>query len=274
MSLILLDNIVENLLKDKAIESARSNLVFEKISKDKFNKIVESLRYFENITKHSKEFGLIHSKEKPLLEFCHTARNNTYHHLFEDERILDCCIYILFEFIKKNIQRLIDFGIYAIEHEERNRILKINKLNSFDNIFVLIKSFLDINKKPSEIFSEILIEYINGINEFFEYESSEDWNNFNSIIKKQFLQEKSNKDRIDLLRKPDIEKFGCFKDGWKDFENRNISNIVNQSYKLKNSTSVESFEKFVNINNRIYPYYLLMRFYSLEQENQAYLMED
>jgi len=153
MSLILLDNIVENLLKDKAIESARSNLVFEKISKDKFNKIVESLRYFENITKHSKEFGLIHSKEKPLLEFCHTARNNTYHHLFEDERILDCCIYILFEFIKKNIQRLIDFGIYAIEHEERNRILKINKLNSFDNIFVLIKSFLDINKKPSVLTS-------------------------------------------------------------------------------------------------------------------------
>jgi len=270
ISLILLDNIVENLLSAKANYYARHWLMLNKLSKPDCFKIIKSLNRFENATKFSNQFEIIGNKEKPLLEYCHKARNNAYHYLYVEERIADCCILMLSEFIYKNIVRLNDFGIYSIEHEEKRNILAINNLNSTDELLEKIKSYCENSEKPSDIFSEMIIGFLNEINEFIESNANEDLETFNSIIKEQYLNEIQTIEQLESIEKPYLEKLSYFKKGWKDFKATDFVNLKNQSLNLKKLSTIDAFEKFINIFNRVYPYYLLMKFYVVEQENQAY----
>lgn len=268
ISLILLDNIIENLLRTQVLISARHEKVMSQISKEKYEEILKSLGEFDKIIKYSSFLKIIDSKSQPLLNFCHKRRNNVYHHFYEDTRVTDCCIQMLNEFIYKNLERLMEIGISEYSEESKKNhelILQISSTDSYHSILTNLNNLFLQNDSPSKILSSILNSQIEEIENFWESSTNEDWEKFNKIIRtqyfwdKEYKEEKNQNENIDLL-------IHNFQKKWRNINKDFIDDIKKKAATFVKLPTVYAFEKYQLINSKIEPIYFGMRMYIAKQE--------
>lgn len=273
ISLILFDNIVEYLLNLQIYFAVRRDRENKNFTIDRRKKIIESLNRFENTTKYANDYEIINEKEKPVLNYCHKARNNAYHNFREDERVTNCCLFILSEFLFNNIERLLVTGIIDLSEtwlENQKMILKIGNLKSYEDALIKLKDFYSNNIKPAEIFSQILIDEMMELTEFQECDTNEDWDEFNTIIRRQYFWDVSYKTEKEKSNQMDLNLFiADFKKNWQDLNQSQIERYKQKAFNLKELPTNDSFEKFITIKNRLYPFYLGMKYYMAEQEYKA-----
>lgn len=273
ISLILFDNIVEYLLNLQVYFAIRRDRENKNFTIDKRKRIIKSLNRFENITKYANEYEIINEKEKPVLNYCHKARNNVYHNFREDERITDCCLFILSKFLFNNNERLLVTGIIELSDtllENQKMILKIGNLKSYEEALIKLKDFYSNNIQPAEIFSQILIGELMELIEFQECDANEDWDEFNTIIRGQYFWDVSYKKEKEKKNQLDLDFFiSDFKKNWQDLNQSQIDRYKQKALRLKELPTNDSFEKFITIKDRLYPFYLGMKYYIAEQEYKA-----
>lgn len=277
ISLILFDNIVENLLAFHVQNAVMHAWIMGELSKESYTKLLNSLKWFENVTKNSKEYNIIEERDVKMLDFCHKARNNVYHKFYEDERITDCCVFILSEFLYHNTTRLLDRNSYEVGTEyQKNRIkiLNVSNLKSYDDLLIRLGDFCLKNAKPSELFSQIIMDYLNELIDFKEM-IGEDWERFNSIIRRQLFWDIDYKNEKKKNLQLDIEiVVSQFKKKWKDLNQNSYNMYKSKAFELKTMPTSIAFEKFINLGDKILPYYSGMLLYCDDQEYKRNLLDD
>lgn len=278
ISLILFDNTIEYLLKVQVLDlqpyfAIKHNIIVKELKGKKHEDFSEILNRFENLTKYAKKFNIISEKDKPILDYCHKARNNVYHNFFENERITDCCVSILSEFLCKNVEKLLE--IWDREWSEtlsrnQNKIFEIANLKSYKDALSNLHSYHSTNIKPSYVFSQILIDELTELLEFQESSANEDWEEFNTILREQYFWDIIYKEERKKNNKIDLHLFASdFKKKWKNLNQKDIDKYKQQSNTLKKISTNDAFEKFINIKNKLTPFYLGMKYYISEQEYNA-----
>jgi lipoate-protein ligase A len=237
----------------------------EGLTKEKHEKLLKELDSFKNTTEYAKKYKIINEKDKPMLDYCHKARNNVYHHFYEDERITNSCVFILSEFLFHNVLNLLETGIKVSSDNIRrnqNKIFEIGNIKSFEDVLDNLNALCTNNIKPSEIFSQILIDELTELIEFYESSANENWEEFNSIIRKQYFWDVSYKNEKEKNNQIDLDLFASdFKKKWKNLKQKDFDNYKQKAIALKKLPTNDSFVKFINIKDKLTPFYLGMRYY-------------
>ena len=277
ISLILFDNMVENLLLTQNNIKLHHLFAIGQITKNKYKKINDGFNRFENIVSQSYKLGVIEEKEKPIIEYCHKARNNLYHKLFEDERITEFCILYYCNFFHKYFESFIeiDFTSYSDKEEISSRAILLKE--RIDNLYDLIPRLSELYDNyeltPQKILCNIIEDYITTFEDFFECDAHESWTEFNKITKNQYfydfeIKKKEHKDK-------DIEEMiPKFRLRWYNINDKNISKLKEKIIQLENLEIKASLEKFRDLNTKLEPIYIGIMLYHSEQEYLADLMDD
>jgi hypothetical protein len=145
ISLILLDNIIENLLITQNSIKLHHLLVMGNLERTEYEKIISSFNRFEKIIQQSANLENNYCSEKTHIVITgHKARNNLYHNLFADTRVTDFCIiyYCNFlELISRIILSLVSQCYSESESKSTNEILKVENINSLEGILINIQEF-------------------------------------------------------------------------------------------------------------------------------------
>ncbi len=277
LSLILLDNVVEVILKEKL-----SNHLYlhyrKKLSKDQIEDKIKGLIYHENVTKEALNTILINEDEKRVIDFCHEIRNSQYHEPSEYSYILtkdnysliECGILSLIEFLITKYYVLtksdyIEFSLFKSNREKL--IFEKNLINIPEQIILKLAECLSYaEKKPSEIIGDIINDDIICIAEFYECDAKEEWEIFNSLTKEYYKFYKSKINPNDTLTS-EIKDFPTFNES----KISKLKNRVNEIKKLQTSKAIEKMKTFTDEYNKVL---IGMKMYQYEQERIAYENED
>jgi hypothetical protein len=274
ISLILFDNIVENLLRSKTISELHYLLVMKELDKCDYKNIVNEFDRFNSIINRAKKLEIITMKEAPIVNFCHASRNNLYHKLFLDERITNFCILFYCKFLENYFLKFIETGTISSCNKSQyatKAIKKKEKIKKLDELITKLNIYYSTSKViPQDILSEILLDLIETIEDFYECYTNENWEELNKIAKNQYfynyeIKKQHNKG---LNYRSLIPKF---KQKWYDVNKEKLNDLKKQI--LENTTlSIElSFEKFKTINQKLEPIYIGIMLYNSEQEYLASL---
>lgn len=276
ISLILFDNIIENLLRSKTTSELHHLLEMSKLDKCDYKSIINKFDGFGNIITQAKRLEIITIKEAPIVNFCHTSRNNLYHKLFEDERITNFCILFYCKFLENYFLQFIETGIIGFSDKSQyasKTIMKKEKIKELDELITKLNIYYSSNNvTPQNILSEILLDHIVTIEDFYECDAKENWDELNKIAKNQYfydfeIKKQKNKGLNYKSLMPN------FRQKWYDVNKEKLNNLKKQI--SDNSTlSIElSFERFKTINQKLEPIYIGIMLYYSEQEYLASLME-
>lgn len=274
ISLILFDNIVENLLQSQNHQKLIHLLVIGEINKTKFDKSIRGFDKFNNIVRHAKILNLINEKEEPIIKFCHKARNKLYHSLFEDIRITDFCIQFYCNFLERNFISFLETGITSYSDCENSSTIKILEKEGISNLSDIIKKIQERNKmqrvSPQEILSDIISDFIQLFVSFYENDSVEDWDKFNNTAQIQYfynfeIKQNKNKNLDSSLF------FIDFKRKWYNLNFKKIIKLKESASQLKKLSIENAFEKFSNLFSYLNPIYIGIMLHYSEQEYLASL---
>lgn len=182
ISLILFDNIIENLLISQNLSKLHHVLIMNNMKKNEYEKIIKSFNRFEKIINQSCELKLISISEKNIIEYCHKARNNLYHGLLADKRVVDYCILYYCDFLEN---KFLDFiPSYSESGFSIEEILRAENVNDLEEIVSNLKLYNNSQKnKPQKILSEIIEDYILYIESTMENMSDESFVKLNQDAK-------------------------------------------------------------------------------------------
>jgi hypothetical protein len=263
ISLILLDNIIENLLNSRNSIKLHHNLVMGYIEKTDYANYISNINHFEEITRQSLDLKIISVSEKCIFDYCHKARNNLYHNLFADKRITDFCILYYCDFLEKNFKIYIDsINTCHAESESKstNKILKVENINSLEGILLNIKEFNNSQKDLSQkILADIIEEYILQIEDTMENETFVTYNILNSTAKDFYYDYFKDKKSYNGLSPSRLVN------QWHYFNERKIPEIKHEIKQIRNANMETAFNKFHKLMVKIEPTYIgLMLYYSNE----------
>lgn len=266
LSLILLDNLIENLLIKLNGDLLRHELILGKITKIQFDVKTQSFNKFEHITKISFQLGIIGEMDKNIINYCHKARNNLYHTMFEDERITEFGVLYYCNFIFNNFIKFFETQIKSfsdIELESAKMISKINGINNTQDLYEILNFFCKSQiTKPQEILSSILDHYISVISEAVSEETFPSYQELNNTTMEYY------KDYIAGDKYKGLNPSGKIKQLTNLNENKVKS--IQQTIKEINNQSVEiSFTNYTKIILKIEPVYIGLMLYFSEQEYEA-----
>lgn len=277
ISLILFDNIVENLLQSQNYQKLRHKLVMSEIKKEEFDKIIISFEEFDSIVKYAKTLNVINEKEKQIIKCCHKARNKLYHSLFEDSRITDFCILFYSNFLERNFTSFLEIGITSYSDNENKSTNEIIQKEGVSNLSDIIKNLEQINISqsvtPQAILSNIICDFIEQFKAFYKCDSKESWDELNRIARDQYFYDYEIKQ--EKHKNIDVnELIHVFRKKWYNLDSKKI-NILNESAsQLKKLNVEDAFEKFTTIFSKLNPIYIGIMLYYSEQEYIASLNED
>lgn len=277
ISLILFDNIVENLLRSNTSSELHHMLVMGELDKCDYKNIVNGFDRFGNIVTQAKRLEIVSKGEALIINYCHTSRNNLYHKLFENKKVIEFCILFYSKFLEKKFLYLIETGIisYSDESKKASDIIKRKEnIKDFDELIHKLSLYVTTSSTtPQRKLSEMLLGFIETIEDFYESGAKEEWSELNKIVKNQYFydyeikkQENKGVDYRSIIPK--------FRRKWFDV-NKGKLNILKQQIQTFEENEIEiAFEKFRNINQKLEPIYIGIMLYYSEQEYLASLMED
>jgi len=277
ISLILFDNIVENLLRSNTISRLHHMLVMGELDKCDYKNIVNELDRFGNIITQSKKLEIVSQGEASIINFCHTSRNNLYHKLFENEKIAEYCILFYSRFLEKNFLNYIETGItgYSDKSDKAsNTIKRKENITDFEELIQKLDIYVSASSiTPQRILSEILLDFIVTIEDFYECDAKEEWRELNKIVKNQYFYDYEIKKQKNkgLDYRTIIPKF---KKKWFDVNKEKLNKLKQQIQTSEKNEIEMSFEQFRNINEKLEPIYIGIMLYHSEQEYLASFMED
>lgn len=277
ISLILFDNIVENLLQSQNYQKIRHKLVMGEIKKEEFDKIITSFNEFDSIVKYAKILNVINEKEEPIIKCCHKARNKLYHSLFEDSRITDFCILFYCNFLERNFTSFLEIGLTSYSSNESKSTHEIIQKEGVSNLSNIMKNLEQMNKSqsvtPQAILSDIICDFIVQFKTFYESDSKESWDELNKIASNQYFYDYEIKQEkhinIDLN-----ELIPEFRKKWYNLDSKKITMLNESASHLKKLNVEDSFEKFANLFSKLNPIYIGIMLYYSQQEYIASLNED
>lgn len=254
ISLILFDNIIENLLASSVSLALYHKLLKNELNKNKFIKITKNLKWFGKITEQATKLDIISDKEVLVINFCHSSRNKLYHKLFEDEKTTESCILYYCEFIEKYFLKLINNGIIELSSEHftsTEAIQKEEDVIKLEDIIVKIKTYLSAaSSKPQELLSHILLGYIDLFESTYQSDAQESWGKFNKIVNTNYHNYESIKEIYNApLRHKYINK-------WFDLNNTKFLQLKQDIYNISSINVETSFEKYITLQQKIEPIYI------------------
>lgn len=271
ISLILLDNIVENLLITQNSIKLNHLLVMGNLKRTEYEKIISSFNRFENIIQQSFVLEIINVSEKNIFDYCHKARNNLYHNLFADTRVTDFCILYYCDFLEKNFKNYIEIGITSYsdsESKSTNKILKVENINSLEEILFNLKAFIHSQKDLSQkILADIIEDYILQIEDTMENETFETYDNLNSTAKDFY------KDYFKNTKYNGLNPSGFIKQCYSINEHK-ITEIKQIITEIRNDNVETSFDKYHKLMLKTEPIYIGLMLYYSNEEYLASLNED
>jgi len=271
ISLILLDNIVENLLITMNSIKLHHLLVMGNLERTEYEKIISSFNRFEKITQQSFILEIINVSEKNIFDYCHKARNNLYHNLFADTRVTDFCIFYYCNFLEKNFKNYIELGITSysdIESKSTNEILKVENINSLEEILLKIKEFNHSQKKLSQkILADIIDDYILQIEDTMENETFETYDILNSTAKDFY------NDYFKNTKYNGLNPSGFIKQ-WYSINEHKITEIKHAITEIRNANVETAFDKYHKLMVKTEPIYIGLMLYYSNEEYLASLNED
>ena len=191
ISLILFDNIVENLFRSNTISGLHHMLVMGELDKCDYKNIVNEFDRFGNIVTQAKRLEIISQGEASIINFCHTSRNNLYHKLFENEKVTEYCILFYSGFLEKNFLNFIETGITGYSDKSNkasDTIKRKENITDFEELIQKLNVYISTSSTtPQRILSEILSDYIVTIEDFYECDAKEEWSELNKIVKNQYF---------------------------------------------------------------------------------------
>ena len=118
------------------------------------------------------------------------------------------------------------------------------------------------------------MDYLNELIDFKEM-IGEDWERFNSIIRRQLFWDIDYKNEKKKNLQLDIEiVVSQFKKKWKDLNQNSYNMYKSKAFELKTMPTSIAFEKFINLGDKILPYYSGMLLYCDDQEYKRNLLDD
>ena len=279
ISLILFDNIVENLLRMNATSALNHSLVMGNIDKCDYKNTINGFNMFGNIIEQAKRCEILSKREAEIISFCHKSRNKLYHELYEKENVTEYCILFYAIFLKNNFIRLLETGITSYSDKSTAATETIKRKENIEELEELprrLHTYISLSStSPQKILAEILMDYIGSIEEFYENDTQQDWNELNKIIKKQYFFDfeikKKKKKNIGVNYSSIIPEF---KREWYDLNGVKLSSFKLQIIELEKIDIELSFEKFQKINKKLEPIYIGIMLYQSEQEYHASLSDD
>jgi hypothetical protein len=271
ISLILLDNIVENLLITQNSIRLHHLLVMGNIERTEYENIIASFNRFEKIIQQSYNLELITISEKNIFDYCHKARNNLYHNLFADTRVTDFCIIYYCNFLEKNFQNYIEIGITSYSESESkstNEILNVENIKKIEGILLNIKEFNNSQQDLSQkILADIIDDYILQIEVTMVNETFETYDILNSTAKDFY------NDYFRNTKYNGLNPSGFIKQ-WYSIDEQKIVKIKHEIGEIRKSNIEEAFDKFHTLMLKTEPTYIGIMLYNSNEEYLASLNED
>ncbi len=277
LSLILLDNVVEVMLKAN-LSYFLYHYYGKTLCKEQIEEKIKGLINHENVTKEAVNTKLINENEKRVIDFCHEIRNTQYHEPSEYSYILtkdnnyliECGILSLIEFLisKYFLLTKSNFVKYSLTNYKRTvLILKKNSINNTEQILHKLNECLSsADKKPSELIENILNDNILCIMEFYECDSGEKWKTFNSLTKEYYKLYKI-KIKANYVLTNELTNFPIFNEK----KIQNLKTKVKEIKRLKTSKAIERLKTFTDEYNKVL---IGMKMYQYEQERIAFKNDD
>ena len=267
ISLILFDNIVENLLKSNIISRLRYMLVMGELDKSDYRNIINNLHWFDNIVTQARRLEIISQGEASIINYCHISRNNLYHKLFENEKVTEYCILFYSIFLESNLFYFIETGItgYSEKSEKSSEIIKKKEsIIDFEELTQKLNVYISTSSTiPQRILSEILLNYVVTIEDFYESEAKEEWSALNKIVKNQYFHEVKNQKNEGLNDRSIIPKL---RKKWFDVNEEKLKNLKQDIQKSEKYDIELSFIKFRTISEKLEPIYIgIMLYYSMQE---------
>ena len=277
ISLILFDNIVENLLRSNTTSELHHLFVMGELDKCDYKNIINEFDRFGNIVTQAKRLEIISNGEALIINYCHTSRNNLYHNLFEKENVTEYCILFYTEFLEKHFLNFIETGItgYSDKSTEASDTIKRKEnIKDFEELINRLRAYISGSSIiPQKILSEILLDFIITIENFYECDAKEDWNEFNKIVKNQYFYDyEIKKEKHKGVNFRNI--IPRFSQKWFDVNEEKLNRLKEQIQVIEKDNIELSFEKFKNLNQKLEPIYIGIMLYNSEQEYQVSLNED
>jgi len=277
LSLILLDNVVEVILKAKLSYHIYQHYR-KTLSKEEIEEKIKGLEFHENVTKEAQNTDLIDENERRVIDFCHEIRNSQYHEPSEysyvltkdNKSLIECGILSLIEFLisKYHILTKNEFVEFSLSKSKRGKLIfEKNSINIPEQILLKLTECLSYaDKKPSEIIRDIISDDIQCIAEFYECDANEEWEKFNSLTKEYY---EFYKGELNLNKTTSSETayFPIFNEK----KINKLKDRVNEIKKLKTSKAIEKMKTFTDEYNKVL---IGMKMYQYEQERIAYENED
>lgn len=271
ISLILLDNIVENILIAQNSIKLRHSLVMGNLVKTEYENIIDSFNRFEKIIHQSYKLELINASEKNIIDYCHKARNNLYHNLFADKRVTEFCILYYCMFLEKYFKNYIEIGITSYSDSESNstnEILKCEKVNNLEEILSKLRSFNDLQiDLAQKILAELIEDYIWQIEDTMENETFETYDILNSTAK-EFYNNYFKNTKYNGLNPSGFVK------QWYSINKRKITKIKENVVEIRNVNLETAFDKYHKLMVKTEPIYIGLMLYYSNEEYLASLNED
>ncbi|MCX6231113.1 MAG: hypothetical protein NTZ33_06175 [Bacteroidetes bacterium] len=266
ISLVLFDNIIENLLINQNTIRLKHLLVMNEIQKNEYESIIKSFNKFENIISKSLFLSLINESEKNIIDYCHKTRNNLYHHLFADKRMTEFCILYYCNFLENKFESFLDIGIIGYSERESKstqEILEVEKVNNFEEIVTKLKKYNHLQKTtPQKILSEIISDYIWQITDAMVNETFDTYKELNKIANEHYNNYNKNE------KYNGLNSTGFIKQ-WYLINETNIVEMKNMCNDLQNCSLEKSYKKFYTLLIKLEPAYIGIMLYYSEQEYSA-----
>jgi hypothetical protein len=271
ISLILLDNIVENMLISQNSIKLHHQLFMNTIIKSKYDKLISNNYYFDNIIQLSLCLKLINVSEKNVFAYCHNARNNLYHHLFANKQVTDFCILFYCDFLENNFKNYIENSIsWSSENEIKSthEIIKIEGVRDLEDILLKLQEFNNSKKDlPQNILADIIEEYILQIEDTIENETFLTYHILNSTARKFYEHNFENNKYNGLSPSSSISQ-------WYNINENKINELKGRITEIRNVNIETAFARYWEFMIKIEPIYIGIMSYYSSKENLASLNED
>lgn len=270
ISLILLDNIVENLLITQNIIRLHYKVVLEVLKRADYDVAIDSFNRFESIIKCSYELDVINLSEKKLFDFCHKTRNSLYHSLYADKGITEFCIIYYCMFLEKRFADLIEIGVVSNTDEysmATKRIVEVEQVLNLEDILLKVKAFNSLQDRlPQNILADIIEDYIFQIEDAMSNELFDTYDILNDTVKYFYY------DFFNKRAYTGLNPCGKIKQ-WYVINEKKIDGIKQRNAEIRNAEIAVAFNVFLDLIVKTEPAYIGLMLYYNHEEYEASLYE-
>jgi hypothetical protein len=290
LAVIMLDNFIElqlsSVIQNKPLVK---HITFTAEERRKEQKEFEkALKSFDALLKLAEKRDIITGEERYQLAFCHTVRNNLYHHAHEELLLMEVALIILHEIIMRkqpdwrNGSMWYSYGSkdtdpFYQEDKEKLPVISHNTEEEWTNFlkkhFVL---FNENNPSIQALLSQSIIEKIDEIRDCYEFIGPEyhiyfpwakDWD-FNDYVMNYTFQRKLKEmpEGVDRTLCQDerlyevVEQHAIFASDWKHKDMKRVDAIEWKAKEMIKLPASKALERYINLQPD-----LLLIYYALQE---------